>query len=117
VSTIITQNKIRKGDKIKVTYTSSDVEYSRTGVAFHQSSEGDWETTQGIFLTFTSRQNQVIELLERPKTAEEILKERRDALVVKYAGHGGEYAWASELSKQLVDRVIELEDEKEALTK
>lgn len=113
MSTIITNEDIQKGDKIKVTYNNSDVEYSRTGVAFNQNFDGDWDTAKGVFLTFNTRNNQVIELLERPKTAEEILKERRDKLAVDFSW--ADYANVSGSMQQAIDRIIFLEDEKEAL--
>lgn len=117
MSTIIKLSDIRKGDKIKVTWRYYDVEYTRTGVANLGDSDNDWMTLGGIYLTLTSRGKQVVELLERPKTVEEILAERRDKLASDFSPSELDYRYRnlSDMSQNLINHIIELEDEKEAL--
>jgi hypothetical protein len=113
--TIISRDEIRKGDKIKVTWTQYDVEYSRTGVAHLGDHDGDWKTPRGTYLSMVGRQDEVIELLERAKTAEELRKERRDKLAYQFSGDVWNYDGVSRSTRQAIDHIIFLEDVKEAV--
>lgn len=119
MSTLIAKNSIRKGDKIKVTYVSGGMEHQLVGVAHKSDIDGDWRTEGDGLLTNLYHGNQKIELLERPKSAEEILAERRDKLALEFSPFQLKYKYTnlSHMSQILVNRIIELEDEKEALNK
>lgn len=119
---IITSAEVRKGDKLKVTWPTLDVEKTFVGVADHLGKTSKvivWYTEQRSMLVNDHRRDQVIELLERPKTPEEILQERRDKLVATFVGADSwiKYHNTSVALRRAVDHIIKLEDEKEALTK
>lgn len=117
---IITPQEVRKGDKLKTAWTDGDAAFTMTGVANKKDGVGDWQTPGGAWLVATRwRKDQTIELLERPKTPEEILQERRDKLAKDLGGGSRQemYVHCSLLSQKAIDHIIFLEDEKEALTK
>lgn len=120
MSTSITPEDVRKGDTLRTSWTDGDAKFTMEGVANKKDGLGDWQTPQGAWLVATRwRKDQKIELLERPKTPEEILAERRDNLAKDLGGGSRQekYGLCSPLAKAAIDYALNLEDEKEALTK
>lgn len=125
MTTIIKFEDVQQGDKLRVTTVVQDVEFVYTGVAHHKGNNDvkDWRTKGGIWLGMDYHKDTVIELLDRPKSPEEALKERRDKLVQEFAeGLGADrpnlyrYSHSTDMTKAAVDRIIKLEDEaKESL--
>lgn len=124
MSTTISFEEVQQGDKLRVTHTLQDAESTYVGVAHYKANNHikDWRTKGGVWLCMDEN-NAVIELLERPKSPEEILAERRDKIVQELASAMGRslsddysYAYSTDLTKAAVNRIIKLEDEaKESL--
>lgn len=116
----ITLADIRIGDKLKVTWEVGGCDMQLIGKAAYKAQRSrmtvdpssEWKTQEGMFLTHKERKNQQIELLERVKTPEEILQERRDKLAETFSVGSVKYQYhnLTPISRNLIDYVIKLED-------
>lgn len=117
MSISITQQDVRVGDKLLVAWENKGVRKHREGIA-HKKLGDLWVSPENGSLG-TNIPGATITLLERAKTPEEILAERRDTLSRVFSPPGLKYEYRnlSHTSQRLVNHIIFLEDEKEALTK
>lgn len=111
---------IRIGDKLRVTWEVGDSEMQLIGKAAYKAQQSrmtvdptsEWKTSEGLFLTHKDRRNQRVELLERVKTPEEILQDRRDKLAEAFSIGSLKYQYhnLTPISQNLIDYAIKLED-------